>query len=81
MRELAELIDAAAATIAAEQGRLFVRAERAPEPIGWLEAVRQLHALIDRVIHEATEDDARAFFHALIEIAARHGRRAGEWRR
>jgi hypothetical protein len=84
MRELAALIDAAAATIAAEldaeKGSLFVYAEREPEPIGWQEAVVALRALIDRVIREASEDEARAFFETLLALAARHGRRGGAWR-
>jgi hypothetical protein len=39
----------------------------------------ELRHLCQRVLEEADEETARAFWQFLIETAARHGRRAGGW--
>jgi hypothetical protein len=39
----------------------------------------ELRDLSQRVLEEADEKTARAFWRILIETAARHGRRAGGW--
>jgi hypothetical protein len=46
----------------------------------WQEYASELRDLCQRVLEEADEETARAFWRFLLEVAARHGRRAGGWR-
>jgi hypothetical protein len=71
LRELLERLLANAA------GELDRAAQASPGLTPLQRYLGELHALCQRVIGEADEETARTFFAVLIEVAARHGRRAG----
>jgi hypothetical protein len=48
-------------------------------PTPWQDYARELRDLCRRVLEEADEKTAVGFWLLLVEIAARHGRRAGGW--
>lgn len=71
--------------LVAELGALLERvvAAAAAPPVpaapltAWQRYAGELRDLCRRVLEEADEETARAFFLFLLETAARHGRRAG----
>ena len=60
--------------------------ERAPRLAGspasltpWQRYAAELRDLCERVLEDADDETAAAFWIFLVEMAARHGRRSGEW--
>jgi hypothetical protein len=67
----------AAATVEHETRPLLQAGAATPPATSWQEYANELRDLCRRVLEEADEETARAFWSFLIETAARHGRRAG----
>jgi hypothetical protein len=73
---LRELLERLLAEAAGELERPASGAPASPPLTPLQRYVSELRALCERVIVEADERTARTFFSILIEVAARHGRRA-----
>lgn len=72
-------LDRLLAAAAADQLVLLAADDPRRPQLTWQQATVELRDLIQAVIERCDEGSSRAFFSVLIELAARHGRRAGPW--
>jgi hypothetical protein len=65
--------------MAVEVDPLLLADASAPPQTPWQSYANELRDLCRRVLEEADEKTAAGFWLLLVEMAARHGRHAGEW--